>query len=75
MVKTWHSEEQGEVVCKKCGAVYIKTIHRLPARDSDSFHCVACEELIESWNSTSVPEFKRKPIESPLVRSENVKNE
>ena len=60
MVKTWQSEEQGEVVCKNCGTVYTKTIRRLPARDSDSFHCVKCGEVIESWNSTSAPEFKKK---------------
>lgn len=38
-----------EETCKKCGAVYELTRHKLIARDKDSINCKCGEELI-SWN-------------------------
>lgn len=51
-VNTWNTVNAGEEKCKKCGAIYTVTVTRLPVRDSDSFICEKCGELINKWNST-----------------------
>lgn len=57
MTSTWKSEEQSDSTCKKCGAVYKRTVTRLPARDQDSFSCTECGEELDKWNSTYVPSY------------------
>jgi lysyl-tRNA synthetase class I len=51
------------VTCEKCGAVYKREIHKLPARDQDSFECT-CGHTIERWSSSTFPVF-RKIKEAP----------
>jgi hypothetical protein len=53
MVQTWKSQKIQDESCSKCGATYSVTITRLPARDSDSFSCEVCGQLINRWNSTT----------------------
>ncbi|GAB3663799.1 CpXC domain-containing protein [Ramlibacter alkalitolerans] len=60
MIKTWSSGEGADVTCPKCGAVYSVKIYRMLAKDSDSFHCEVCGELVKSWNDTRVPTFTLK---------------
>lgn len=60
MVKTWSSGDAPDETCAKCGSVYSVRIHRVPARDSDSFNCQVCGELLRKWNDTRIPEFKLK---------------
>jgi hypothetical protein len=47
-----------EVTCPKCGAVYERTAYRAGITDRDSFECEVCNETLESWNSTTIPEFR-----------------
>jgi len=52
VVKTWKSEKGYDEKCEQCGAIYAVTITRFPARDSDSFKCQICGNLMKKWNST-----------------------
>jgi hypothetical protein len=60
MVATWQSEQREDVSCKQCGAVYSCKVVRLPVKDIDKFNCTACGELIDSWNTTTVPQYTAK---------------
>jgi uncharacterized protein (DUF983 family) len=57
MTSTWDTKDQGESSCKKCGAVYNRTITRLPTRDHDAFYCTECGEEMDKWNSTDMPSY------------------
>jgi hypothetical protein len=64
MVKTWCSEEGGEVTCEACGTEYVVTLHRFPTRDIDSFKCQICGHKMREWNDTVCPSFKLKNIDN-----------
>ncbi|MBW4565651.1 MAG: hypothetical protein KME32_32135 [Mojavia pulchra JT2-VF2] len=57
-MKTWTNQDAGKETCPQCDSVYSVTIHRLPARDKDSFNCVVCGYEMQSWNDTEFPSFK-----------------
>ena len=66
MTSTWKTEERGESTCSGCGAVYTRTVTRLPAKDQDSFCCSECGHEMDTWNSTYVPTYtlaKKRPIQ------------
>ena len=44
------------VTCPNCGAE--REIHKLPARDQDSFECT-CGHTIERWSSSTFPVFRK----------------
>lgn len=60
MVKTWSSAESGDVACEACDSLYSVTMHRLPARDKDSFNCIVCGNTMRTWNDTMSPSFELK---------------
>lgn len=60
MVKTWSSGDAPDVKCATCGSIYAVRIHRVPMKDSDSFDCQVCGELVQKWNDTRIPEFTLK---------------
>jgi len=62
-MKTWSSEAAPDEICAVCGTVYEVRIHRLPAKDHDSFYCEICGSLLKSWSSTRVPDYKLKKQE------------
>jgi len=53
MVKVWKSEKSADETCPSCGITYEVTESRLPARESDSFNCTQCGELVKKWKGTS----------------------
>lgn len=57
MVKVWQSASGGEVKCE-CGALYKKTLHRIPQKDSDYFDCNVCGERLDEWRSTTYPTYE-----------------
>ncbi|HNA28658.1 MAG TPA: hypothetical protein PK437_01285 [Thiobacillaceae bacterium] len=59
-MKTWSSEAAPDEICAVCGALYEVRIYRLPVKDQDSFYCEQCRNLLKSWSSTRVPEYKLK---------------
>lgn len=60
MVKTWTSGDGADETCEKCGSIYSVKIFRLPARDSDSFTCEVCGDILRKWNDTRAPSFTLK---------------
>jgi len=52
MALTWRIVDAGEFTCS-CGAVYRKTIQRLPTPASDSATCSVCGSEMDRWNSTA----------------------
>lgn len=60
MIQTWSSGDGADATCEKCGSVYLVKIYRLPARDSDSFTCEVCGDLMRKWDDTHVPSFTLK---------------
>jgi transposase-like protein len=46
-----------QVTCK-CGAIYERSTSKLPVRDKDSYECAVCGKTLESWNSSTIPEFR-----------------
>jgi len=60
MIQTWSSEDGTDAKCEKCGSVYSVKIYRLPAKDSDSFACEVCGDIMRKWNDTRVPGFTLK---------------
>lgn len=67
MVKTWSNAEGKDITCDACNSVYAVTIHRLPARDKDSFACTVCGEPMREWNDTVSPSFKLKYRGTPKL--------
>jgi hypothetical protein len=60
MVQTWEFQKGPDEICDNCGAVYSVTITRLPVRDSDSFNCEICGQLVKKWNSTTSYNYELK---------------
>jgi transposase-like protein len=46
------------VICKKCGAKYERITHKVIFRDNDHFDCQVCNETLEEWSGSRIPQFK-----------------
>lgn len=46
-----------DLTCRKCGSLYSSKVRKLPVRDKDDVSCQVCGEILDSWNSTHVPEY------------------
>ena len=46
MVETWEIEKGADEICDNCGAVYSVITMHSPTRDSATFNCEICGQLI-----------------------------
>ena len=46
--------------CSHCGALYAVTYSRLSSSDSNVARCVVCGQIMDKWDSTKVPTFRRQ---------------
>jgi predicted Zn finger-like uncharacterized protein len=44
--------------CPHCGALYAVTVSQLPKRESNSAKCAVCLQVMDKWDSASVPVYK-----------------
>jgi hypothetical protein len=60
MVQTWEFQKGPDEICDNCGAVYSVIKTRLHNRDSASFNCEICGQLVKQWNSTTSYSYELK---------------
>jgi Fe-S-cluster-containing hydrogenase component 2 len=51
-----------------CGAIYSRTEALVPDRQIASFECAVCNQVMETWNTASVPTYRliAGPVISPV---------
>ncbi len=57
MPAIWTTKPAGQYTCD-CGAVYEKTMVRVPIRETDRIHCRVCADEMDSWSSVFVPSYE-----------------
>lgn len=56
--------------CDSCGSTYEVTYGHSPIRDSDRAICEVCGHEMDSWNSTTWPEYTLKERRQPVEKLE-----
>lgn len=75
MVQTWHTASAGRFSCPHCGSIYDKFVYRSPARDKDEATCRVCGNVMDSWNSTTIPSFTLVKDASTVADPDDQKND